>query len=254
MKKSVFVGGVLCGVLVLMAGCSNQIPEMDETTQKLVVEYAAAVVREHDANRVSELMEKDALQRALEREAMLEASLSSNTAETEKTGEGLSQNEKASEGEADVEIIDISEKKQETVQASLEEAVAVEEIEITYAGYEVTAEYPQDTENIYFTMGATAGNNLLVLKFDVVNLSQEDKALNMIEKDLRYQISVNGVTKNALTTMLLNDLSSYCDTIATGAHEQVVLVCEIAEEEADAIEEITLSIKNEEQTATISLK
>ena len=64
--------------------------------------------------------------------------------------------------------------------------------------------------------------------------------------------NVNGEEKNALTTLLLNDLAYYQGTLAPGENVELVLICEIPAEQAEVITSLALTMKNDE-TATISL-
>lgn len=238
MRKSFIGCEVLCVMLIMLSGCGNRIPQMDETTQKMVVEYAAATVRKYNKNHASHLLEQAILQENLGREAKLTAAFDRDADETESTQEKTEQNN---------EFID------NTNQITLKDAIALEEIEVTYNGYDVTTEYPMDAENIYFSLRATENNCLLVLKFDVINQSQADRTLNMSESGIRYKIEVNGKKRNALTTMLLNDLSGFNGTIAAGAQEQMVLVCEIPKKDAQTLGRITVNVINEDQIFTVLL-
>ena len=67
-------------------------------------------------------------------------------------------------------------------------------------------------------------------------------------------MTLNGKdTRQALMTMLLNDMSTYADDISDGDSEQVVLVFEVNEMTETDISEIRLNLKNESKTYTIQL-
>lgn len=236
--------------MLLLVGCGNKIPDMDETTQKMVVEYAADVVREHDIRHSSRLMDVEVLQKALEEEAMLEAVFSKDY-----STEIKADNTKLSESDESTEIIDTKDNASivEAKTVPLAEALLLEETDITYVGYEITKSYPHESENIYFAMDATSGNELVVLKFDISNTSQNDKMYDILSKGVYFKIIVNGETKTALTTMLLNDLANYQGTIAAGEKEQLVIIGEIPEEKAQNISELALSMKTQSETVSITL-
>ncbi len=246
MKKEISCCLLLCMTMIMLVGCGNEIPEMDETTRKMVVEYAADVVREHDLRRASRLMEVDALQAALEEEARLEAVFSKDYTTEALTEETLEKDE--------AEVNENNSKEQEAVAIPLTEALMLSDTKVAYAGYEVTKSYPQNSENIYFTMDATAGNELVILKFDITNTAQSDKTYDILSQGVYFKIIVDGENKNALTTLLLNDLSNYQGTIAAGTTEQLVLACEVPEEKAQNIEEVSLAMKAENGTIAIALQ
>jgi len=236
--------------MFLLVGCGNKIPNMDDTNQKMVVEYVADIVREHDLRHSSRLMEIETLQEALEEEAMLEAVFSKDysTEINEENTEAFEKDESNTETKVNNSDSIIRE---ETI--SLVDALSLEETDITYAGYEVTKSYPHDSENIYFSMDATSGNELVVLKFDITNTSQNDKMYDILSLGVYFKIIVNGESKTALTTMLLNDLTNYKGTIAAGAKEQLVIIGEIPEDKSQNISEISLSMKSKSGTVSITL-
>lgn len=242
MKRKLVCSCILCVMTTLFAGCGNQIPEMDETTQKFIVEYAAAAVKDNDSNRTSRLLEKEELEIRLAEEAELQAILSQKpepVAEEQKEEQTGSGKEKESATT------------KEEPQLSLQEVMALNNLSIEYVGYETTDSYPQNTEGTYFSMNAMEGNKLVVLKFSVTNSSGNDQAMDVIGNDMRFKISINGASQNILTTMLLNDLANYQGIITNGTSQEFVLVTEIPQ--MQEIEDISLYIKNGDKTTTISL-
>ena len=250
MKKIILIY-LLASICILpVTGCGNKIPDMDETSQKMIVEYAADVVRNHDMSHSSRLMEVEALQDALEEEAMLEAVFSKDYSKDVNL-----ENEEDVKSDEKNESIDTNDNvatvKEKTV--SMTDALSLENTDIQYAGYEVLKSYPNDSENIYFTLDATSGNELVVLKFDITNTSQADKTYDILSKGVCFKIVVNGKSKNALTTMLLNDLANYQGTIAAGAKEQLVVIGEITEEEAQNLSDLLLDMKTQNGIVSITL-
>ncbi len=249
MKKE-WISGFIIGLSGLcLAGCGNAIPEMTAQQQELVVEYAVSELLKYDQNHETKLVVLDMDQEAAE--ADLEEAPSGQeepqppVKENGETGvreEGISQDE--------VTVIDQA----ENVNVSMEEFLKLSDVEITYAGYETADAYPPQSEDeIYFYMSATEGNKLLVLKFDVKNISAQDMELNMEESQTRYKIVADGTEKNALTTLLLNDMAYYHGTLAAGESVELVVVGEIPQDQAAQISALELVMKNVDDTATISL-
>lgn len=250
MKRTVICSIGLCGVLAFLSGCGNKIPDMDETSRKMVVEYAAATVREHDMNRNSGLMNREDMQEALDKEAKLEAIFSSTPAPVKEEEKDVKE-EAAKTDAAEVDSTPLS--SGEKAQA-VSDVLELSDVDIAYAGHEITDSYPNDGENVYFAMSATEGNALVVVKFDARNLSQAERELDLIGKGVRYKIQINGESKNILTTMLLNDMANYKGTIAAGETQQMVLVCEMPKEKVQTVDSLALNMKSGDKSATISLK
>ncbi len=78
------------------------------------------------------------------------------------------------------------------------------------------------------------GNKLVVFKFSAVTSSGEDKLLDMASLDAHFAFKLgDGSTKAALTTLLLNDLSSCRETLSAGAGDELVLLIEVEESKSD---------------------
>lgn len=242
MRKKITGGlAVVCSALIA-TGCGNSIPEMTEEQQELVVEYAAGVVLKHDKNYEGKLVEL-----TLEEDDAKETETPS-LPEDEEVSEIVE-----SEAE-DVVVIDNTENLEETTY-TIESFLQLDTVRITYMGYEISDFYPNENESddLYFIMNATDGNKLLILKFLTENISDMDAELNIAKSNVRFKIDVDGVTKNALTTMLLNDLAYYNGTLAAGESTELILVCEVSEMQSEEISSLSLIVKSVDNTATISL-
>lgn len=246
-KNRAFYGGLLLTASVFFAGCSNAIPEMDEDTKALVVEYAAGIVEKYDQNYVVKLKEVSETEDViLPAEETAEASDADSFASAPETNIPDTEN-------GDVYDESFAQEAEKTIPESLEEFLQTEGVSFRYEGYETTSFYPNNGEELYFVMNATEGSKLLVLHFTVRNDSQEEKQIDLIHSGTRFKIEVNGEMKNALTTMLLNDMCNYQNTLAAGESDSLVLVCEIPEEQSDSILSLSLTMKNAEKIASIQL-
>lgn len=242
MKRKVCLGGALLMVSLLFTGCSNEIPELSEEQQEQIVEYAAGIVRKYDQNQSIKLKSLEETQQVVQAKLEAQKALDELMAQQAKEESSL-------QPDPDVTVVDTP----QTIEATMESALKADGISITYAGYDIKDFYPDTADGMYFLMDATAGNKLLVIKFTVQNNSGADAMLDVVGTGSRFRVKVNGETKNALTTMLLNDLANYQGTIPAGDSEELVVVCEIPESQAGSIESLGLHIKNADGTATISL-
>lgn len=229
---------------IFMTGCGSNIPDMTEEQNAQIVEYAAGLLLKYDENYHSRLVEEES-------EAAPEQETETPEREPEKEEEAAQQ-----EQQETTPVVDKSQDVGTVSHKSVEEFYGIDGVSITYAGYELKDMYPDspDSDDLFFAMNATSGCKLLVLNFDVANISGGDLNLDMLSLNTKFKVSVNGETpKYALTTMLMDDLSSYVGTIAAGASERLVLVSEIPEDKAASIQTISLNMKNVSEDGTISL-
>lgn len=131
------------------------------------------------------------------------------------------------------------------IQADAEQILGLQDVSLTYSGYEVDEFYPKNGNEIYFVMNATPGNNLLVVKFTLRNLLNEEQDIQIQPGTVRVKIIMNGEEKNALTTMLLNDLATYQGTLGPNEETELVVVGEYPVEDLQTIDSLSVKLKNE---------
>lgn len=223
MKKIKFLTVLLSSCLVLSAvGCTSAIPELTETEQDMVTQYMADALLRHDANYQDMLLEEEELAIALEEQREKEEAARLEAEEQERL-----EQEKIEESKPDDIEVDVTPSYASI--DSMAQASNLEGVEFEYLGYELTTQYPQAAEGeLVFAMTPTEGNELLVLKFNMVNISGSDYTVDMIQVGTSYAIKINdGSYAPALTTLMENDLSTLGVTIPVESGKEVVLISEV---------------------------
>lgn len=246
-KKSIICLSTFCMVFAL-TGCGSSIPEMTEEQEQIVAEYAANLLLKYDKNYEVKVVDTTAYHMEEERKAeearkAEEEAAKAATAEKETT-------ENAQENSDGSEV-------PEQTATSIEEFYQLADVQIQYSGYGIYDSYPENTENseLFFAVGSTDGNKLLVLNFDVTNVSGKETELNMMDVNAQFKISVNGGNnQNALFTLLPEDLESYRGTLGIDETVKAVLVVEIPIGESEAVDTITLTAKGADGNAQFVLQ
>ncbi len=242
-KKRVVCGVLMCAMALGMTACGNEIPDLTEDESQRVGEYAAVTLLKYDANNRSRLVDPAIVIAKLEKEAAKEARRQEN-AQTEEQPAGST----ASEIEAPTA--------QEDITTSLEDFFGLAEgMTLTYRDYQIADSYPEDgSTDDFFALDASAGKKLLVLNFELTNGTEQEENIDFLSTASRYIITVNDSTRgNALTTMLPNDMSTYAETMAPGETQGLVLLLEVNEDVANAIQNISLRLKNASNEYTIQI-
>lgn len=253
MKKSVVLCSMIMSVSLLLGGCGNPFDYMPDLTKEesaLIAEYAAGILIKHDKN-AGRLASDAEIAADDEREALRQANM-------EALMEAKQKAEEEKEQETDTpSAATTAEKAEEAVPfTGIAQFCGADGFQIDYQGYMICDSYPEpDSEDMVFAMDATEGNKLLILQFMAENTTSEDKELDILSKEIRFKISVNdGEMKNALSTLLLDDLSSYRETVPAQTGVVLVLAREVSEQEAAEIKTISLSMKNASGNATTLLE
>lgn len=210
---------LLCSVAaaLLMTGC-GEMPDLTESETDLISEYAVGVLVKNGTLQGSRLVDLTELAEE-EKE------------EPEETEEPVEE-ETEEENEEPAEVVDVSQDEEETqsMVASVEEYYGIPNIMITYTGCEIADSYPPAAEGAVpvFSMDASPGRQLLVLKFNAQNISGEDQQMNMLGYGATFRVSVNGESsRGALATMLVNDMQTYDDVIPANSTVEMVSIVEV---------------------------
>lgn len=222
---------------ILLTGCGNMIPDMTEEEEQAVGEYAAMVLLKYDANHRSRLVDLSLIEESEEKD--------NKTEEPAVTPPPVI-NEEASS----TPVIDHAEETQSSVSSISQFFGLPDSMTISYKDMKVCDSYPEDGQTDgFFSLDASNGKKLLVLEFEMTNNSGAEQSVDILDQNSACKITVNGsYTRTALMTMLTNDLSTYKGSVGAGETQNVVLLIEIDLETADAISDISLTLKNDTDT------
>ena len=237
MKKNIFYL-LICICCFGLCGCTEY-PGMSEADYDLVAEYAAGVLLTHAEASENRLMNVEEALKVLEEEKTAEEMIPEETIE-EPEDEPVEEESIQPE----TPIVDNTEQNEETPVAPINNAIGVDTLTVQINGYDISKSYP-DGSGAFFALDAGEGNKLLVTKLTLTNNTDTVVDINMLEKDVSFKLSLDGNGyKFALSTMLMDDLSTYVGTLGVGDSVELVLLSEWKEEELINISNPTLYIKN----------
>lgn len=230
-----------------LTACGNAIPDMTDAQMQAVGEYAAIKLMRYDSSHRSRLVDLELVaqreeQRRLQAEA--EALRRAEEAAAAQEAAGMRPTE-------DTPVIGTN-GMLESAPVSMEETLKLPEgVSITYREVAVCDSYPEEGGG-FFSLTAGDGKRFLVLKFDLYNGSGQDQSIDLLSQKPMFNVTANGsFTRTALPTMLMDDLTSYKDTLAAGASLETVLVVEVESSVADGLTSLSLSLKNDSKTYTV---
>lgn len=243
MKKGFLV---LC-IAIILSGCGSEFPDMSEEQSREVAEYAAGLLMKYDEHHESRLLIDAELEKELKR---LEA-LFTRKAELAEMEEKLKEEKETAKEEQKETTVTMPEEEEEKGQY-VEEFFGLEGVTIRYGGYHIADAYPESDEEIYFGMQATAGNKLLILEFVAKNETASEISVDMISVAPRFKVGINEESPRfALSTLLMDDLTNYRGTLASGEENALVIIAEIPEEMAEKIESVEAIMQKGTNSATI---
>lgn len=246
MKRRFCIISLTIMTVLGMTACGNAIPNLTREQMRSMGEYAAVTMIKYDSNRRSRLVDLELVAQA--------------EAERKEQAMRLAQEAAAAEQEAaagmrpteDTPVVD-SAGVAEAESFTMEQVLNLPEgVSISYRDMEICDSYAE-VEGL-FSLPATEGKKLLVLKFDLYNGSGQDQTIDILSQGIAFKVTANGsYTRRAMTTMLLSDLTNYKGTIAAGAGMETVIIMEAESNVAESVSSLRLDLNNDSKTCTIQL-
>lgn len=234
---------LLCSVAaaLLATGC-GAMPDLTQNETELISEYAVGVLLKYDTGHGRRLVDTTGYELVMEEPEPVEEPV---------------EEQPEPEPEETTEVVDVSQDENEEEEpgiSSVEAYYGIPNVMISYTGYEMADSYPpMEGDTIFFSMDATPGTQLLVLKFNAQNLSGEDTPLNMMGYGATFRISVNGESsKGALATMLVNDMQTYNSMIPAGTSVDLVTIVEVPQ--GTNVGSIDMILRGGEKDGTLRLQ
>ena len=249
MKKYKMSLIMLC--VLLLTGCGDvEMVQLTQEQEMQVTEYAAGLLLQDALNYETRLVDTEALLEQLAAEQEYQRQLDAKV-EAMKNAQKNEKDEKEQMETETTQVVDAS--TGQTVVASLEEILDLEQVSIDYQGYEIVDSYPKDQGSLVFAMDATDGQRLFVLHFVLSNLSDTEQSINLAQSGCRYRCSINGESyQSALSTLLLNDMSLYKEVLEAGQTEDVVLVWEVPGDQE--VYQLNLMVKKDKEQIQLKLE
>ncbi len=241
MKRKFSAIIIVMSMMLVLAGCGNALPDMSVEEMDAIGEYAAITLMKYDANHRSRLVDL------------------SKYEEPEKRPDPVPQEPSQEEELTGPETEDYKPAEPEPVVPAEPEFDSVadfmglpEGVELNYVDYKVRDSYPEGDDLFY--LEASSDRKLIVVNFTLNNQSGTAQSLDFLNSGNQYRLQIGtAYRKNALTTILLDDMSTYKATLQSGATENLVLLFEVDSQYENPEQEMKLNLKNESNSYTILL-
>lgn len=222
-RKYLFAS-LICLTAYTCTGCKSV--DLDHEQQGLVVEYAANAVLKHDKNNV---------------DRMKEVNIESQTEEVTTMA--------ADNTPTDTPV------NESQVTKTMNEVVTIDGVDIQSNSYEIVESYPSNGSELGMSMVAISGYKLLVMKFNVSNVTDGDIAIDMLGVESSYKAVINNSVKmNVQVTALLDAMNTWTGTLSAHSTEEMVLVFQINENDANSINTVSLEAGYGGNSGTIVIK
>ncbi len=237
-----------------LTGCGTDLTEQET---RIIGEYAADLLLKYDVNyqeRLSEDTQEDVATETTEAtEATTEAATDTQDVpdtETEQNAD-TTENTESSSSEDDSVVPTVSGNT-----SNIAAIVGLEGISVQYNRCMFLDRYPSlDQDGAFIYLEAEPGYKLVVLKFDIINNTNEDKMVDLLDSGLDYRLVLNE-TKAAkpMLTILTDDLGTYKAVVPADTEQSAVLVFQMSDGLVDNIQSLNLRVMYQNQENTIQIQ
>lgn len=249
-RKSGLLAGCFILVAVSLSGCG--VIKLTDKESDLIAQYAAGALLNHTETYEDRLIVSPVTETALVTEPTMEPiateqpvptdlpvatdppASTESPAETQKPGDSA-----------------LSESTEEPM-TSLNELYQVAGMDIAYKSYKFCNEYPEKSGS--YQISASEDEILLVVKFKVTNTTSKKKRINLINRQISYEMTADESQYKPTISVLENGGLNFLDTkIKAGASEEAVLIYALPKKNRDA-QAISIIVAEGNQKAKVVLR
>lgn len=232
-KRLLFVCIAACSLF--LGGCGDALFELTAEEEELIIHYAAYVTAKHN------IQQKDGMSGVYVPDEIEEDSEAADSTESLENGQGSGDGTDGSgEGQQAGES-----------KISLAEAIGHgSDLVITFSGGSFSDNYIEGSVD---SGDAPAGYTYYIMKFVIINITQEDVVLNNISLRPGFKMTAGDLAVSAEETFLMSDFSTYMGTISAGKSVEAVLLFKVPESAVDKITEPALQIIINNESKNVKL-
>ena len=254
---------VLLLICLVLSGCGGGFVDLSEEESKQIVNYSTNVLNDHNTavkGSLKNLSKTDLRDIVIKDDpALIDEIAAAKEEATAEAEEASKPPVKSDDTKGSEEAEEETEKKPVEVQyADIASLLGLDGFKVEYSGHAILDSYPDQSEDngemLFSIEPATTGDKLLVLYFDITNLSDTEALCDILSLSPRFRFRSDGKTHSFLTTLLLDDLSTLEKTMEAGETTRAVLAAEISDEKAAALSDIILIIMGDEENTEIALE
>lgn len=247
--------GCLFITVIIMLGLTGCGKELSTEENRIIAEYAANLLLKYD---------RDYQSRYLDEEETTENNSEASTEKvsTEATTTEADTTEPTTEEAEDTKVPDEATSEETPLPPSddgsvqdIAAIVGLEGISIVYNRCMFLERYPAlDQDGAFIYLEADKGYKLVVVKFDIINETAEDKPVDLLNLTLDYRLVMNrSKAAKPMLTILMDDLGTFSATVPAESEQSAVLVFQMSDSMVDKIEQLDIRVtyQNEEHTIPI---
>lgn len=248
--------GCLLVTVIMMLGLTGCGKELSTEENRIIAEYAAELLLKYDRNYQTKYLDEEDTTEFIQ-ESQTEDESTEVTTE-EPTTEEASEEEKTSDTEAS-ETGDGQEVLPPSDDGSVQDIAVIaglEGISILYNRCMFLDRYPSiDQDGAFIYLEADEGYKLVVVKFDMINTTSEDRQVDLLNSALDYRLVLNeSRAAKPMLTILMDDLGTFSAVVPADSEQSAVLVFQMSDTMIEKIEQLDIRVTYQNEEFTIPIQ
>lgn len=230
---------IICILGITLTGCMKDYP-LTEVQTDIVAEYMAGRLLENDKKFTPSLISYSEI-------SEIEETISGDDALPEPT------ESPKEDGENIDDTADTEGSYSSDIQYTLSEVIGDPSFDIQYVGYKLADTYPENESNLVFSVDPRAGYQLLVADFEIKNITDTNKIIDLSKVKIQYQLDINvGTIYKPQLALLENNMQYININVKAGEKIPAVLIFEVSKD--IDMSDINLIVSRDVRTEIIDIK
>jgi len=232
------VATISIAAIFTLTGCSEKLIELTPSEQNEIVSYSAHTVTLYNIHQ-----EKGYIQ--LSEEYL-------KTIKETKSNEEIT-NAPANTSTNTPTEVDPNSGQTGTEVTSVTQAIGISDLEVSYLGLELTDEFLGG--NGAYEVSSDSGKKLLVLKFQLSNLSKEKLSVDILKQSEKFTVRINDTkTVSSMITILPTDMGTLETTLEVSGKQEVYLFFQVSQQTQEEIKAIEFIVNRGAKDYKVKIK
>lgn len=247
MKKLI----IIVGITLLLTGCVENV-SLTEQENDMIADYTSDLLLKYDKNYNQSFLVLKEEPEEIETEVIQE------TGENQGLADKKTINKEVVGEAVDGEYVSLGLNTEIKLPLdALPEILGIQNLSIAYSGFEICDFFPNNIEQGKIDAVFDSGSDyeLIVIKLLIQNTSDESKLLDILGSNSSFLIKINNqIEINADRTILLNDFTTFFQTIEPDQLMEVFLIGKISNDFVGEVSTVDLGIIRKGSSSIISLQ
>jgi len=236
LNKAIVAAISVCAIFTL-TGCSEKLVELAPSEQNEIISYSAHTVTLYNIHQEKGYihLSEEYLKTIKETKSDESTNTPTNTPTNTSTEEG------SNSGQIETEVVNPT------------QAIGISDLEVSYLGMELSNEFlgGQGAYDVF----PESGKKLLVLKFQLSNLSKEKLSVNILKQIEKFTLKINDAkTVSSMITILPTDMGTLETTLEVGGKQESYLFFQVSQQTQDEFNAIEFIVKRGAKDYKVKIK